>query len=101
MLLDRALQNAQAQIVTLQNQLQAAQGGAGRSFVDNDNAWGHSAGRAPQPPAYQPAPAAVAGTSYDTSYCRQYTKTTNIGGQNYQSTGTACRQADGTWREVN
>ena len=56
MLLDRALQNAQAQIVTLQNQLQAAQGGAGRSFVDNDNAWGHSAGRAPQPPAYQPAP---------------------------------------------
>ena len=50
---------------------------------------------------FVPAPAAVAGTTYDTSYCRQYTKTTQIGGQNYQSTGTACRQADGTWREVN
>jgi len=51
-------------------------------------------------PAYQPAPA-VAGAGYDTSYCRQYTKTTNIGGQNYTSQGTACRQPDGTWREVN
>lgn len=62
---------------------------------------------APPPPAYQPAyqPApgapAVAGAGYDTSYCRQYTKNTNIGGQNYTSTGTACRQPDGTWREVN
>lgn len=55
----------------------------------------------PPAPAYQPAPQAPAAQAYDTSYCRQYTKTTNIGGQNYTSTGTACRQADGTWREVN
>ncbi|MCC7047227.1 MAG: hypothetical protein IT562_10980 [Alphaproteobacteria bacterium] len=55
---------------------------------------------APPPPAYQPAPA-MAGAGYDTSYCRQYSKTTNIGGQAYTSTGTACRQPDGTWREVN
>jgi hypothetical protein len=59
---------------------------------------------APSPPAYQPAyqlPSAVAGAGYDTSYCCQYSKTTNIGGQQYTSTGTACRQPDGTWREVN
>ncbi len=63
MLLDRALQNAQAQIASLQTQLQAAQaasGNGGRGFIDNDNAWGNSAGRIPQPapaPApYQPAP---------------------------------------------
>jgi len=64
MLLDRALQQAQAQVVTLQHQLQAAQAAAGiggRGFIDNDNAWGNSAGRSPQPgqpgPAtYQPAP---------------------------------------------
>jgi len=64
MLLDRALQQAQAQVVTLQHQLQAAQaaaGNGGRGFIDNDNAWGNSAGRSQQPgqpgPAtYQPAP---------------------------------------------
>lgn len=63
MLLDRALQNAQTQIASLQTQLQAAQaasGNGGRGFIDNDNAWGNSAGRIPQPapaPApYQPAP---------------------------------------------
>nr|WP_315591942.1 DUF2076 family protein [uncultured Cupriavidus sp.] len=59
MLLDRALQNAQAQIVSLQNQLQAAQvaqGNGARSFIDNDNAWGNSAGRAPQPVMPTPAP---------------------------------------------
>ncbi|MCA3184504.1 MULTISPECIES: DUF2076 family protein [unclassified Cupriavidus] len=63
MLLDRALQQAQAQIQTLQTQLQAAQaaqavnGAGSRGFMDNDTAWGNSAGRAPQAapaPQYPP-----------------------------------------------
>ena len=58
-------------------------------------------GYQPPPPAYAPPAPAVAGAGYDTSYCRQYSKTTTIGGQQYTSTGTACRQPDGTWREVN
>ena len=81
MLLDRALQQAQAQIQTLQTQLQAAQaaqavnGAGSRGFMDNDAAWGNSAGRAPQAapapqyppqhqypsaPQYQAAPAQAA-----------------------------------------
>ena len=31
-------------------------------------------------------------------YCRQYQQTINIGGEQHQSYGTACRQADGTWQ---
>lgn len=33
-------------------------------------------------------------------YCREYTQTINVGGEKHQSYGTACRQADGTWRIV-
>jgi surface antigen len=33
-------------------------------------------------------------------YCREYTQTITIGGEKHQSYGTACRQADGTWRIV-
>lgn len=70
MLLDRALQQAQAQIQTLQTQLQAAQSAqavnaaGSRGFMDNDAAWGNSAGRAPQAapapqyPPQQPYPSA-------------------------------------------
>ncbi|KAI3593999.1 putative transmembrane protein [Cupriavidus sp. U2] len=67
MLLDRALQQAQAQIHSLQAQLQAAQaanGNGGRGFLDNDATWGNSAGRAPQAapapqyPPQQPYPSA-------------------------------------------
>lgn len=74
MLLDRALQNAQAQIASLQNQLQAAQfaqGNGNRSFVDNDNAWGASAGRAPQAtPAQMPPQAPY--PAYPASQVPQY-----------------------------
>ncbi len=78
-------------------------------------------GYAPPPPAYQPgyaapapqyqqgyappaqpaqqAPAATA--AYDTSYCREYTNTTMIDGQEQVTTGMACRQPDGSWRIVN
>ncbi len=31
-------------------------------------------------------------------YCRMYTQTINIGGEPQQTSGTACRQADGTWK---
>jgi surface antigen len=41
--------------------------------------------------------------TYQTStgqYCREYTQTITVGGEKHQSYGTACRQADGTWRIV-
>ena len=31
-------------------------------------------------------------------YCRQYQQTIVIGGEEHQTYGTACRQADGTWK---
>ena len=31
-------------------------------------------------------------------YCRQYTQQITIGGEQHQTYGTACRQADGTWQ---
>ena len=62
----------------------------------------------PPPTAYQqsgqgvaPQPAPVAQSAFDTSYCREYTTTTVIDGTEQKSHGTACRQADGTWRIVN
>jgi surface antigen len=33
-------------------------------------------------------------------YCREYTQTVTIGGQQHQGYGTACRQPDGTWKIV-
>ena len=41
--------------------------------------------------------------TYQTSsgqYCREYTQTITVGGERHQSYGTACRQADGTWKIV-
>lgn len=35
------------------------------------------------------------------NYCRDYRATVEIEGKKEQATGTACRQADGTWRVVN
>jgi surface antigen len=34
-------------------------------------------------------------------YCREYTQTIMIGGEQHQTYGTACRQADGTWKIQN
>jgi len=31
-------------------------------------------------------------------YCRQYQQTIVVGGEQHQAYGTACRQADGTWK---
>ena len=47
MLLDQALASAQAQIATLQNQLQAAQAGRSTSFMDSANNWGRPAASRP------------------------------------------------------
>lgn len=33
-------------------------------------------------------------------YCREYTQTVMIGGEEHQAYGTACRQPDGTWKIV-
>ena len=34
------------------------------------------------------------------TYCREYTQTVTIGGQEKQAYGKACRQADGSWKIV-
>jgi len=39
--------------------------------------------------------------SEDGRYCREYTSTASIGGEPQQTTGTACRQPDGSWQIVN
>jgi surface antigen len=33
-------------------------------------------------------------------YCREYQQTVQVGGQSQNAYGTACRQADGSWRVV-
>jgi len=35
------------------------------------------------------------------TYCREYQTTVLIDGKQERATGTACRQADGSWRVVN
>jgi surface antigen len=32
------------------------------------------------------------------NYCREYTQTVTIGNKTHEAYGTACRQADGTWK---
>ena len=32
------------------------------------------------------------------TYCREYTQTISVGGEQHQAYGTACRQPDGTWK---
>ncbi|MDF3838304.1 DUF2076 family protein [Cupriavidus basilensis] len=61
MMLDHALATAKTQIATLQSQLQMAQSSGANRFLDPDNAWGNSAGRAaPNPVMPPPASAPVA-----------------------------------------
>lgn len=35
------------------------------------------------------------------NYCREYQQTVQVGGKTEQAYGTACRQADGSWKVVN
>lgn len=58
MMLDHALASAKTQIDTLQSQLQMAQANGTNRFLDADNAWGNSAGRAAPNPVMPPAMAA-------------------------------------------
>ena len=37
----------------------------------------------------------------DGRYCREYTSTATIAGESQETTGTACRQPDGSWQIVN
>lgn len=60
MLLDQALASAQAQIATLQSQLQAAQAGRSTSFMDAASNWGSHANGATPAPGYTPQQAAPA-----------------------------------------
>ena len=34
-------------------------------------------------------------------YCREFTQTVKIGGEEHQAYGTACRQPDGSWKLIN
>jgi surface antigen len=36
----------------------------------------------------------------DGTYCREFTQTVTVGGRTEQAYGTACRQADGSWKIV-
>ena len=40
------------------------------------------------------------GRTPDGGYCREYRQTVNVGGRAQQMYGTACRQPDGTWRQM-
>lgn len=55
------------------------------------------AGAAAQVQPVRPAPQ---GESFDRSYCREFTDTIVIDGEEQDIHGTACRQADGRWRIV-
>ncbi|MCW8915862.1 MAG: RT0821/Lpp0805 family surface protein [Magnetovibrio sp.] len=35
------------------------------------------------------------------TYCREFEQVVNVDGEDHVATGTACRQADGSWRVVN
>ncbi len=37
----------------------------------------------------------------DGRYCREYYTTATVGGREQQIYGTACRQADGSWKLIN
>jgi surface antigen len=41
------------------------------------------------------------GTSADGKQCREYQTTVTVGGKTEQAYGTACRQADGSWKVAN
>lgn len=51
-------------------------------------------------PVYQ-QPVSAGSVEFDQSYCREYENTAKIDGKIVKTYGTACRQADGTWKLVN
>ena len=85
--LDRADRAAMQQ--TTQSSLESTPSGTTTEWRNPDS--GNSGTITPQP-AYE---------SSSGQYCREYQQTIVVGGQTENAYGTACRQADGTWKIVN
>jgi surface antigen len=77
------------QATATQSALETAPSGKASPWVNPDN--GHKGAVTPTR-TYQNASG---------QYCREFTQTVNIGGQEHQGYGTACRQPDGSWKIVN
>ena len=71
-----------------QQSLESGRTGETTDWVNPDS--GHSGSITPTE-TYQKA---------DGSYCRKYTQTIIVNEEAVQSYGTACRQPDGSWKEV-
>ena len=56
---------------------------------------------APKPAPRQTPKAEEPTVAYDTTYCREYSRSTVIDGRKVEVFGRACRQEDGTWRIIN
>ncbi len=74
---------------TAQRSLETSPSGQTSTWSNPDS--GHSGSVTPKP-AY----AAASGEQ-----CREYQQTVTVGGETQEAYGTACRQADGTWKIVN
>ena len=85
--LDRADRQAMAE--RTQHALEKTESGKISTWHNPDS--GHSGTVTPQP-AY---------TNKKDEYCREYQQTVTVGGKTETAYGTACRQADGTWKIVN
>ena len=85
--LDRADQTYADQ--TAQRSLETSPSGQTSTWSNPDS--GHSGSVTPKP-AY---------TTAAGEQCREYQQTVTVGGQTQEAYGTACRQADGTWKIVN
>ena len=55
----------------------------------------------PKQAPQQPPRAEEPSVAYDTSYCREYSRSAVIDGRKVEAYGKACRQSDGTWRIIN
>lgn len=69
-----------------QQALESTPSGSAVAWHNPDS--GHGGSIVPQP-AFQ---------NRQGQYCREYTRTVEIGGKPVEGYGTACRQADGSWR---
>ncbi len=77
------------------------------NYLNNANTRAHSAPLGetiswnnPQSGNYGTVTPTRDGQSSDGSYCREYQQTIYVGGRQETAVGTACKQADGTWRIV-
>ena len=87
----KSLDRADRQAMQRQTQyaLESSPSGTATSWQNPDS--GHSGTITPQP-AY---------TNKANQYCREYQQTVSVGGKTETAYGTACRQADGTWKIAN